>query len=135
MQSTAQRTGIAQFHDLMTKLDGPSWLIPPMGSILQYQGANSRALTCHLLQCQEDDARDPQLTQETIHHVLETVINKNWLQLEFADELKAAKMVLNHSRLFWSLKQQPTGISSCGSCRQENGEGSIHWKRCTFFWQ
>ena len=58
---------------------------------MQYQGTNSRALTYHLLQCREDNTRDPQLTEATIQHVLETVVNENWLQLESGDQLKAVK--------------------------------------------
>ena len=91
VQSVAQRTSIAQVSNLMTMTDEASWLIPPMGALLQYQGTNTRALCYHLLQCREDNTKDPQLNETTIQRAIEVVVNDYWLQLESADDLKAVK--------------------------------------------
>ena len=91
VQSIAQRTSIAQVSNLMTMTDEASWLIPPMGALLQYQGTNTRALCYHLLQCREDNTRDPQLNETTIQRAIEVVVNDYWLQLESGDDLKAVK--------------------------------------------
>ena len=91
VQSRAQRTSIAQVSNLMTMTDEASWLIPPMEASLQYQGTNTRALCYHLLQCREDNTRDPQLNETTIQCAIEVVVNDHWLQLESGDDLKAVK--------------------------------------------
>ena len=91
VQSDAQRTSIAQVMNLMVQTDELSWLIPPMATILQTQGTNTRALCYHLLQCREDNTIEPQLNEATIQRVIETVINDTWLQLESGDLLKAVK--------------------------------------------
>ena len=91
LQSEAQRASIAQVSDLMMGSDELSWLIPPMRTILQTQGTNTRALCYHLLQCREDNTREPQLNELTIQRAIETVVNDNWLQLESDEILKAVK--------------------------------------------
>ena len=91
LRSVAQGMSIAQVHHLMAMADEPSWLTPPMESILQHQGTNTRALCYHLLQCREDNTRTPQLNEVTIQRVIETVIKDSWLQLESDEDLKAVK--------------------------------------------
>ena len=91
LQSNAQRTSIAQVMNLMVQEDELSWLIPPMATILQTQGTNTRALCYHLLQCKEDNTKEPQLNEATIQRVIETVVNDAWLQLESGELLKAVK--------------------------------------------
>ena len=90
-QSVAQGTSIAQVGNLMTMTDEATWLIPPMGALLQYQGTNTRALCYHLLQCREDSTKDPQLNETTIRSAIEVVVNDHWLQLESGDVLKSVK--------------------------------------------
>ena len=75
----------------MTMTDELSWLIPPMGAILQNQGTNTRALCYHILQCREDNTKEPQLNEATIQSVIETVVNEAWLQLESDEDLKTVK--------------------------------------------
>ena len=58
LRSVAQGISIAHVRNLMTMTDELSWLIPPMGAILQYQGTNTRALCYHLLQCREDKRKN-----------------------------------------------------------------------------
>ena len=72
----------------MTMTDEATWLIPPMGALLQYQGTNTRALCYHLLQCREDSTKEPQLNETTIRSAIEVVVNDHWLQLESGDVLK-----------------------------------------------
>ena len=91
IQSDAQRTSIAQVTNLMIQKDELSWLIPPMTTILQIQGTNTRALCYHLLQCKEDNTKEPQLNETTIQQVIETVVTDAWLQLESVELLKAVK--------------------------------------------
>ena len=91
MQSVAQKTSISQVKNVLDGADEVSWLIPPMTTILQSQGTNTRALCFYLLQCREDKTNDPQLTEATIHSVIETVIKDNWLQLESEEILEAVK--------------------------------------------
>ena len=91
LRSVAQGVSIAQVRNLMTMTDELSWLIPPMGAILQNQGTNTRALCYHLLQCREDNTKEPQLNEVTIQHAIETVVNETWLQLESDEDLKAVK--------------------------------------------
>ena len=91
MRSGAQGLSIAQVSNVMNMTDELSWLIPPMGAILQKQGTKTRALYYHLLQCKEDNTREPQLNEETIQRIIDTVINDAWLQLESDEDLKAVK--------------------------------------------
>ena len=91
MQSHAQNARLSQVKDFLNGMDEINWLIPPMTSILQTQGTNTRALCFHLLQCREDNTKDPQLTEATIRSVIETVISDNWLQLEPSETLKTVK--------------------------------------------
>ena len=75
----------------MVQKDELSWLIPPMATILQIQGTNTRALCYHLLQCKEDNTKEPQLNETTIQQVIETVVTDAWLQLESGELLKTVK--------------------------------------------
>ena len=68
LRSIAQGISIAQVTSLMTMTDELSWLIPPMGAILQNQGTNTRALYYHLLQCKEDNSKEPQLNEGSGNH-------------------------------------------------------------------
>ena len=63
LQSDAQNTSMSQVRDFLNGTDEVSWLIPPMATILQTQGTNTRALCFHLLQCREDKTKDPQLNR------------------------------------------------------------------------
>ena len=91
MQSDAQTTSMSQVRNFLNGTDEVSWLIPPMATILQTQGTNTRALCFHLLQCREDKTKDPQLTEATIRSAIDTVVKDNWLQLESEETLEAVK--------------------------------------------
>ena len=64
------------------------WLIPIMGSILQDQGTNIRAMYHHILQCREGGTLDPKLNETTVRGIVDRVINENWLQLVSEKELE-----------------------------------------------
>ena len=90
-RSVAQEMTMVQIRNITTMTDELTWLIPPMGTTLQNQGTNTRALCYHLLQCKEDKTKEPQLTEVTIQQTIETVIKDSWLQLESDEDLKAVK--------------------------------------------
>ena len=90
-RSVAQEMTLIQVRHITTMQDELTWLLPPMSTILQNQGTNTRALCYHLLQCKEDKTKEPQLTEVTIQRNIDTVINNSWLQLESEEDLKAVK--------------------------------------------
>ena len=139
LRSIAQGIGIAQVSNLMTATDEPSWLIPPMRAILQNQGTNTRALCYHLLQCREDNTREPQLNEVTIQRAIETVVNDAWLQLESDEDLKAVKDGTQSLKTVLEPKTATEGNiflwNYAGVLIQTGAEGSIHMKRCMFSWQ
>ena len=58
LRSVAQGMSMIQIRNLTTMTDELTWLTPPMSTILQNQGTNTRALCYHLLQCKEDKTKN-----------------------------------------------------------------------------
>ena len=94
--SPAQTITMSQVAEVMAQGDENTWLIPIMGSILQDQGTNIRAMYHHILQCREGGTLEPKLNETTVRGIVDRVINENWLQLVSEKELEElAKCALN----------------------------------------